>query len=181
MGGWGAWDVVQWFNTSSSGYSQQVSLPTAMDTCFIQQLSNCLLLCWVGTEYALYSRAPKLRHAEWWVGGWLLLNIIIYSSHADQVIFPAQGFLHMGAQKLTHPINFLLSLLSAVFHTSFGWSGMASLLCTATVLALVSARRLKQGGNLLTLSKQPKAWGGGLACWAVLWLCIQQFESIVVC
>ena len=150
-----------------------------MDPDFVFQLVNCLLLCWLGTEWMISNRMPVLGRRGWGaVGLWALLNFAVFLASFEAVAVMEDGAASAfhrtsttAASLLTKPLTVPLAALDYALNASMGAPGLLSLLITSLIAVLLAGREIRGSSSSLwdLLRRKPIVFGF-LGTWAALWL-----------
>lgn len=140
-----------------------------MEPGFLLQLGNCLLLCWVGTEWMLSGSIPS--SGTWGrcsAAGWALVNGFAWLSNLDA--FATMHSSRAAFAWATRLVTLPLWVLDKALRKLLGSPGLLSLMATIAIATVAAARSLKSGSSPHQLLRCRKATAGLLLLWGLLWV-----------
>uniref|UniRef100_A0A7S1JBD1 Uncharacterized protein n=1 Tax=Eutreptiella gymnastica TaxID=73025 RepID=A0A7S1JBD1_9EUGL len=155
-----------------------------MDTVFVLQLLNALLLCWVSTEWSLSGKVPIGRYHVPLLVLWLGFNTAVLVAHLDEFldlenaglygIKAMQAFIKQAVALVIGPLTWPLALMSYILQ-HVGTAGLVSFLVVAAFGVILSSHKLQQDEALRLWRPQPLV--AFVGTWALLWVIFSRWGT----
>uniref|UniRef100_A0A061R1K5 Uncharacterized protein n=1 Tax=Tetraselmis sp. GSL018 TaxID=582737 RepID=A0A061R1K5_9CHLO len=145
-----------------------------MSSLYLLQLGNCLILSWIGTEYLICSRLPRIgsRNSVFLLV-WVLLNFGSLND-SDKSNFTSSNYaaslVYQGLRTLHLPLPVVWHGIDSALHSLLGPVGLVSFTTALVVTFLGLSRLLHKNNRLSFLLEGPYIFCLFFATWFGIWI-----------